>query len=97
MEAVNNSHCIVMNGPLGVYEVEGFSRGTRAVLEAIARCDAFSLLGGGHTITALERFGLDKKDFGYVSLSGKALIEFLCGRELPGLSALEENESRFKV
>lgn len=97
VEAVSNSHCIVMNGPLGVYEVEGFSRGTRAVLEAIARCDAFSLLGGGHTITALERFGLDKKDFGYVSLSGKALIEFLCGRELPGLSALEENESRFKV
>jgi phosphoglycerate kinase len=95
VEAINNSHCIVMNGPLGVYEVEDFSKGTRAILEAISRCDAFSLLGGGHTITALERFGLDKKDFGYVSLSGKALIEYLCGKELPGIAALNENESRF--
>jgi len=95
VEAINNSHCIVMNGPLGVYEVEAFSKGTKAVLEAVARCDAFSLLGGGHTITALERFGIDKKDFGYVSLSGKALIEYLCGKELPGLAALDENERKF--
>lgn len=95
IETINNSHCIVMNGPLGVYEVEQFSKGTRSVLEAIARCDAFSLLGGGHTITALERFGIDKKDFGYVSLSGKALIEYLCGKTLPGIAALDENEKKF--
>jgi phosphoglycerate kinase len=67
------------------------------VLEAIARCDAFSLLGGGHTTAAVERFGLDKKDFGYISLSGKALIEYLCGKELPGITALEENEKRFPL
>jgi phosphoglycerate kinase len=95
IETINNSHCIVMNGPLGVYEVEKFASGTRSILEAIARSDAYSLLGGGHTITALERFGLEKKDFGYVSLSGKALIEYLCGKELPGITALNENEKKF--
>jgi phosphoglycerate kinase len=95
VEAINNSHCIVMNGPLGVYEVAEFSKGTRAILDAISKSDAFSLLGGGHTITALEKFGIDKKDFGYVSLSGKALIEYMCGKELPAIAALHENERKF--
>jgi len=95
VEAIDNSRCIVMNGPLGVYEVEDFSKGTQFILDSIAKCDAFSLLGGGHTITALERFGIDKKYFGYVSLSGKALIEYMCGKPLPGLLALEENEKKF--
>lgn len=94
-EIIDNSHCIVMNGPAGVYEIEDFAAGTKALLEAIARCDAYSLLGGGHTITALERFGIDKKYFGYVSLSGKALIEYLCGKDLPGIAALNENEKLF--
>jgi phosphoglycerate kinase len=92
---INNSHFIVLNGPIGVYEVEEFSKGTKAVLGAIADCDAFSLLGGGHTIAAIERFSLRRKDFGYVSLSGKALVKYLCGEELVGLNALEENEKKF--
>jgi phosphoglycerate kinase len=97
VEVINNSHYIVMNGPLGVYEVDDFSKGTRSILEAIARCDAFSLLGGGHTIAALERFNLERKNFGYVSLSGKALISYLCGEELPGLKAIEENTKKFDL
>jgi phosphoglycerate kinase len=94
---INESQCIVMNGPAGVYEVDAFSKGTRSILEAIAKCDSFSLLGGGHTITAIERFGIDKKYFGYVSLSGKALIEYLCGKDLAGVSALNENEKKFRA
>ncbi len=97
VQVINNSHYIVMNGPLGVYEVDEFSKGTKAILEAIAKCDAFSLLGGGHTIAALERFNLDKKHFGYVSLSGKALIAYLCGEELPGIKAIEENNKKFDL
>lgn len=96
-EVINNSHAIVMNGPMGVYEVSDFSKGTKEILQAIARCDAFSLLGGGHTIAALERFNIDKKYFGYVSLSGKALIEYLCGKELPGIKVLNENQKKFKI
>lgn len=95
VRVIDNSHFIVMNGPLGVYEVDEFSRGTREVLQAIADCDAFSLLGGGHTVAAIERFGIDRKHFNYVSLSGKALIKYLCGEELVGLKALEENERKF--
>jgi len=95
IETINNSHAIVMNGPMGVYENEFFAKGTREILNAIAKCDAFSLLGGGHTLAAIEKFNLDKRYFSYVSLSGKALIEYLCGKELPGLKALEENEKKF--
>ncbi|HID72390.1 TPA: phosphoglycerate kinase, partial [Candidatus Micrarchaeota archaeon] len=62
---------------------------------AIAQGDSFSLLGGGHTLAAIEKFNIDRRYFSYVSLSGKALIEYLCGKELPGLKALEENEKKF--
>jgi phosphoglycerate kinase len=96
-DVINNSHYIVMNGPAGVYELEDFSLGTRELLQTVAKSDAFSLLGGGHTLSAIERFGIDKKYFGYVSLSGKALIEYLCGHVLPGLQALDENEKKFPV
>lgn len=97
IEVINNSHAIVMNGPMGVYEMEQFSSGTRGILNAIAKCDAFSLLGGGHTLAAIEKFDIDKRYFSYVSLSGKALIEFMCGKELPGIKALDENEKTFDV
>jgi len=92
---IEQAGCIVMNGPLGVYELDHFAKGTREVLEAVSRSKAFSLLGGGHTLTAIDRFGMDRAGFGYVSLAGKALIEFLCGKELPGIRALEENAKEF--
>ena len=94
---ISESKVIVMNGPAGVYEVDAFSKGTKALLEAVSQSSAFSLLGGGHTITAIERFGIDKKKYGYVSLSGKALIEFLCGKALPGIVALEESHKKFET
>ena len=72
-----------------------FSYGTKNILNAIANSKAFSLLGGGHTITAIDKFGIDKKKFGYVSLSGKSLIEFLSGKRLPAIEMLEENWRRF--
>ncbi len=97
MEVINNSHAIVMNGPMGIYEDEKFSKGTCEVLKGISMCDAFSLIGGGHTLAAIEKFDLDKRYFSYVSLSGKALIEYLCGVELPGLKALEKNAGKFPV
>lgn len=86
---LKEAQTIVLNGPAGVYEKEGFGKGTERILLAVAESSAFSLLGGGHTASAVEKFGLDKKRFGYVSLAGKALIEFLAGRELPALAALK--------
>jgi len=88
---IKSSGSIVLNGPMGVYEKEEFSSGTKSVFEAVSSSTAFSLLGGGHTLSALEKFGLTYSKFGYVSLSGKALIEYLSGEKLPGLALLEKS------
>lgn len=80
---------IVVSGPMGVYENSEFSFGTKRIFEEIAKSKAFSLAGGGHTIGALQEFGLAKK-ISYVSTAGGALIEFLMGKKLPGVVALEE-------
>ncbi len=84
---------IVVSGPMGVYENKEFSFGTRKVFEAIANSKAFSLAGGGHTIAALQEFGLLTK-ISYVSTAGGALIEFLMGKKLPGVVALEKAAAR---
>jgi len=80
---------IVFSGPPGVFEREEFKKGTKALFEAIASSRAFSLVGGGHSVAAVQSLGLADK-MGYVSTAGGALIEFLMGRKLPGVVALEE-------
>jgi phosphoglycerate kinase len=85
---------IMINGPMGVYEIDDFSAGTKAVLNIIADCQNFSIAGGGHTITAIEKFHIEKSKFSYISLSGKALIEYLSGKELVGISALKESAKK---
>jgi len=84
---------IVISGPMGMYENSQFKLGTRRILEEVADSKAFSLAGGGHTISALEEFGLTKK-ISYVSTAGGALIEFLMGKKLPGVAALEQAAAR---
>jgi phosphoglycerate kinase len=78
---------------MGVYENKEFLKGTKSIFEAVTSSKAFSLAGGGHTIGALEEFGLAKK-MGYVSTAGGALIEFLMGEQLPGVVALEKAVAR---
>ena len=85
---ISNAKSIVVSGPMGVYENKKFNYGTKKVLEAIANSKGFSLAGGGNTIAAIEEYGLTKK-IGYVSTAGGALIEFLMGKKLPGVAALE--------
>jgi phosphoglycerate kinase len=87
-EIIKTAKAIVVSGPMGVYENPQFSYGTKGVLEAIAESKAFSLAGGGNTIAAIEEYGLTKK-IGYISTAGGALIEFLMGKKLPGVTALE--------
>ena len=82
---------VMMNGPAGVYEKDEFAYGTRQLLKAIEGSKAFSVFGGGHTLSALEKFKIDKQKLGYVSLAGKALIEYLSGEELPGVKIVEDN------
>ena len=65
------------------------------MLGAFAKSDAFSLLGGGHTITAIGEFGHKVEDFGYVSLAGGALMSYLTGEALPAVEALKKNKEKF--
>jgi phosphoglycerate kinase len=92
-EIIGKAKSIVISGPMGVYENKEFLKGTKSVFEAVTSSKAFSLAGGGHTIGALEEFGLAKK-MGYVSTAGGALIEFLMGEQLPGVVALEKAAAR---
>lgn len=89
-EIIKRAKNVVMNGPMGVYEMPDFSEGTREVLKAISESKAFSLIGGGHTISALEALGIDKKRIGYISLSGKAFLRYLSGEELVGVEMLRK-------
>jgi len=88
VKIISKAKSIVVSGPMGVYENKEFNYGTRKILEAIANSKAFSLAGGGNTIAAIEEYGLTKK-IGYISTAGGALIEFLMGKKLPGVVALE--------
>lgn len=87
---------IVVSGPMGVYENKEFNYGTKKVFEAIAASKGFSLAGGGNTIAAINEYGLSKK-VGYISTAGGALIEFLMGKKLPGVVALETAVAEKKV
>ena len=88
-ERLAGCRTIVWNGPLGVFEIEQFSHGTRALAQAIATSDAFSIAGGGDTVAAINQFdvagGID-----YVSTAGGAFLEFLEGKTLPAVKALED-------
>ena len=93
---ISKAKSIVVSGPMGVYENKEFNYGTKAVLEAIANSKAFSLAGGGNTIAAIQEYGLTKK-IGYISTAGGALIEFLMGKRLPGVIALENAAKTKKI
>ena len=83
---------IVWNGPVGVFEFDAFANGTRAVAEAIASSKAFSIAGGGDTLAAIAKYGITDK-VGYISTGGGAFLEFLEGKRLPAVAALEERAS----
>lgn len=95
VEEIGNAGSLMMNGPAGLYEEKPYDKGTKAVLEAFARNDGFSLLGGGHTITAIGEFGIPFEKFGYVSLAGGALMSYLTGESLAAVEALKKNKERF--
>ncbi|MGH8800725.1 MAG: phosphoglycerate kinase [Casimicrobiaceae bacterium] len=80
---------IVWNGPVGVFELDAFAQGTRALAKAIADSRAWSIAGGGDTIAAINRFGIAAR-IGYISTAGGAFLEFLEGRTLPAIAVLEE-------
>lgn len=86
-ELILQAGTIFWNGPMGVYEQDRFSAGTAEIARAISRSSAMTVLGGGDTIGAINKFGLSDR-YDYVSAAGSAALEYLSGNELPGLTAL---------
>lgn len=85
---VSRARTIVWNGPVGVFEKEQFAKGTETLSRAIASSEAFSIAGGGDTVAAINKFGVAER-ISYISTAGGAFLEFLEGKKLPAVAALE--------
>ena len=89
-EIIKNAGTIVWNGPVGVFEFDQFGEGTKALAMAIAESDAFSIAGGGDTLAAVDKYGIEDK-VSYISTGGGAFLEFLEGKTLPAVAILDRD------
>lgn len=94
---LSEARTVIWNGPLGYFEVEKFSKGTKEIARIIAHNNdrVFSVIGGGETVEAVHKLGMES-GFDYISCGGSAMLDFLAGDDLPGVTALEENAKRQK-
>lgn len=91
-EQLKAAGTIVWNGPVGVFEFDAFAHGTETIARAIAASDAFSIAGGGDTLAAIAKYGIEK-DVGYISTGGGAFLEILEGKKLPAFEILEKRSN----
>jgi phosphoglycerate kinase len=92
-EILKGAGTIVWNGPIGVFEFDQFGEGTKMLALAVAKSSAFSIAGGGDTLAAVAKYGVDDQ-VSYISTGGGAFLEFLEGKKLPAVAILEKRASK---
>lgn len=88
-QALSNAHTVVWNGPMGVFEIEAFASGTKAIANTLSELSAYTVIGGGDSAAAIRKFNIPEEKFGHISTGGGASLELLEGKVLPGLKVLE--------
>ncbi|MCL1923431.1 MAG: phosphoglycerate kinase [Propionibacteriaceae bacterium] len=89
-QEISGAKTVFWNGPMGVFEIDELAQGTKAIAQGLVESDAFSVVGGGDSAAAVRAFGYNDDQFGHISTGGGASLEYLEGKELPGLMVLEE-------
>lgn len=87
---IKDAATVFWNGPMGVFEFEKFAGGTKAVAQALADAEGYTVVGGGDSASAVRNLGFDESLFSHISTGGGASLELIEGKELPGIAILEE-------